>query len=101
MKRVVLMLTLSAIATSANAAPQPPSLHREPAKECQPVVTPAAAKKGNGATQKGTSDKPLVLSAVDHRVDKCQVLRIAGTGRLIAPPPFVDGPAARLPVRSE
>ncbi|MEE4450348.1 hypothetical protein [Novosphingobium resinovorum] len=63
-------------------------------RQCAYKVERASMRSDTAKFESG-KDAPMLLSAVEKRVDGCPVLTEAGTGRMIEPPVF-DGRDAKL-----
>lgn len=58
-------------------------------RQCAYTIEKVSARSETAKFESG-KDKPMLLSAVEKRVNGCPVLTEAGTGRMIEPP-VIDG----------
>lgn len=67
-------------------------------RQCEFKVEQVSASTGTVKFEPGR-DAPMLLSAVEKRVNGCSVLTEAGTGRTIEPPAVTNGPAKVKPAQ--
>ncbi|WP_159975601.1 MULTISPECIES: hypothetical protein [unclassified Novosphingobium] len=79
-------------------APAPDGDKSQDRRKCEYVIERAVEKSGR-QPQAISPSRPMLLSAVEKRVQGCPVLVEAGTGRMIEPPAFNDGPARKSPAQ--
>jgi len=93
-----MITALFMLATALGAAPAPDGDKLQDRRKCEYVIQRAVEKSGR-QPQAISPSRPLLLSAVEKRVQGCPVLVEAGTGRMIEPPVFNDGPARKSPAQ--
>ncbi|MXP42813.1 hypothetical protein GRI75_14295 [Altererythrobacter soli] len=103
--RLVLAL-LAPLATAATSpeqgAPPPGAEEREPTENCRGRIERVRQERGLPQLRRDSAspEEPLLIAAVDKRIDGCAVLVMRHDAGDIRPlPPFQDGPARRMPAR--